>query len=232
MPALPFNFEVNKDLHLTHQSNILPLYELQIVKKFSFPTASHGSGSYNPVAQPKVNITAVGGSVAVLQMLWATPKMDLTEQHINFELDARLMFIGQTIRGVVYGELEYIDEEGNNVDPEPYFKTKYPDLDTLDYSVYFKTDIKTIYVTWDNAFVSYGLSSKYKDLNDNSGTYVQKWDVSNEPKWRDLVGQKIVDFNVYWSEIWTSNPDGNYKISTPYPQSFIITTEGKNKTSR
>ncbi len=155
--------------------------------------------------------------------------MDLTEQHINFELDARIMFIGQTIRGVVYGELEYIDEEGNNVDPEPYFKTKYPDLDTLDYSVYFKTDFKTIYVTWDNAFVSYGLSSKYKDLNDNSGTYVQKWDVSNEPKWRDLVGQKIVDFNVYWSEIWTSNPDGNYKISIPYPQSFIITTEGKNK---
>lgn len=74
-------------------------------------------------------------------------KMTLTDKHINYENDCRQMFVGQTIRAVIYGELKYYaDEDGNNINPEPYYKTKYPDIDTLDHSIYLKTDQQTIYV--------------------------------------------------------------------------------------
>ena len=85
------------------------------------------------------------------------------------------MFVGQTIRAVVYGELKYFsDEEGNNINPEPYYNTKYPDIDTLDYSIYFKTDGKTICVFWDNTFISYGLQSKQLDFTENTNDHEQK----------------------------------------------------------
>lgn len=73
--------------------------------------------------------------------------MTLTDKHITYENDCRQIFVGQVIRAVIYGELKYYaDEDGNNINPEPYYKTKYPDIDTLDHSIYFKTDNKTIYV--------------------------------------------------------------------------------------
>jgi hypothetical protein len=152
--------------------------------------------------------------------------MTLTDKHIAYENDCRQMFVGQTIRAVIYGELKYFaDEEGNNVNPEPYYKTKYPDIDTLDHSIYFKTDGKTIYVFWDNTFISYGLQSKQLDFTENTNDYEQKWDVSTNNKWVDFIGQKIVDFKIIWEEVWTSNLDGTNKVYTTYPQTFEITTE-------
>ena len=136
------------------------------------------------------------------------------------------MFVGQTIRAVIYGELKYFaDEDGNNINPEPYYKTKYPDIDTLDHSIYFKTDGKTIYVFWDNTFFSYGLQSKQLDLTEKTNEYEQKWDVSTDNKWVGFIGQKIVDFKIFWEETWTSNLDGTNKVYTTYPQTFEITTE-------
>ena len=136
------------------------------------------------------------------------------------------MFVGETIRAVIYGELKYFaDEEGNNINPEPYYKTKYPDIDTLDHSIYFKTDGKTIYVFWDNTFISYGLQSKQLDFTENTNDYEQKWDVSTNNKWVDIIGQKIVDFKIIWEETRTSNLDGTNKVYTTYPQTFEITTE-------
>ncbi len=66
--------------------------------------------------------------------------MTLTNKHINYENDCRQMFVGQTIRSVIYGELKYFaDENGNNINPLPYYKSKYADIDTLDHSVCFAT---------------------------------------------------------------------------------------------
>lgn len=152
--------------------------------------------------------------------------MTLTDKHITYENDCREMFTGQTIRSVIYGELKYYaDEDGNNINPEPYYKTKYPDIDTLDHSIYFKTDDKTIYVFWDNTFISYGLQSKELDLTTTSNDFEQKWDVSNDNKWADFIGQKIIDFKVIWKNTWTSNLDGTNKVFTTYPQTFIIKSE-------
>jgi hypothetical protein len=153
-------------------------------------------------------------------------KMTLTDKHITYENDCRQMFVGQTIRAVIYGELKYfVDEDGNNINPEPYYKSKYPDIDTLDHSIYFKTDSKTIYVFWDNTFFSYGLQSTQLDLTETTNDFEQKWDVSTDIKWLDLIGQNIIDFKIIWEEVWTSNLDGSNKVSTTYPQTFEIKTE-------
>lgn len=136
------------------------------------------------------------------------------------------MFVGQIIRGVIYGELKYFaDEDGNNINPEPYYKTKYSDIDTLDHSVYFKTDSKTICVFWDNTFVCYGLQSELLDLTEKTNAREQKWDVSKEHNWIDIIGQKIIDIKIIWEETWTSNLDGSNKVYTTYPQSFEIKAE-------
>ena len=136
------------------------------------------------------------------------------------------MFVAQAIRAVIYGELKYFaDEDGKNINPEPSYKTKYSDIDTLDHSIYLKTDDKTIYVFWDNTFISYGLLSRQLDLTEATNDYEQKWDVSSEQKWLDIIGQKIVDFKIIWEETWTSNLDGSNKVYTTYPQTFEIKTE-------
>ena len=153
-------------------------------------------------------------------------KMTLTDKHIKYENDCRQMFVGQTIRGVIYGELKYFaDEDGNNVSPEPYYKTRYPDIDTLDHSIYFKTDNKTIYVFWDNTFICYGLQAKQLDLTETTNDFEQKWDVSTDRKWLDFIGKKIVDFKITWEETWTSNLDGSNRVYATYPQTFVIKTE-------
>ena len=152
--------------------------------------------------------------------------MTLTGKHITYENDCRQMFVGQTICAVIYGELKYFaDVNGNNINPEPYYKTKYPDIDTLDHSVYFKTADKTIYVFWDNTFISYGLQSKQVDLTEKTNDYEQKWDVSTENKWFQFIGKKIIDFKIIWKETWISNLDGTNKVYTTYPQTFEIKTQ-------
>ena len=140
------------------------------------------------------------------------------------------MFIGQVIRKVIYGELKYSsDEEGENINPKPYYKTKYLDIDTLDHSIYFKTDSQTIYVYWDNTFISYGLSSRQIELTESTNDYEQKWDVSSETKWTQVLGHGITDFKINWEEIWTSNLDGSNKVASTYPQAFLFTLDNEKK---
>lgn len=140
------------------------------------------------------------------------------------------MFVGQTIRAVIYGELKSFTDKGEiNINPKPYYKTNYPDLDTLDHSIYFKTDGKTICVFWDNTFTCYGLLAKQLDLTETTNVYEQKWDVSVDRKWQPFIGQKILDFKVIWKETWSSNSDGTNKVYTAYPQTFeVITENGKS----
>jgi hypothetical protein len=152
--------------------------------------------------------------------------MTVTNKHIIYENDCRRMFVGQTIRAVMYGELKYfLDEEGNNTNPAPYYKTRYPDIDTLDCSIYFKTDNQTIYIFWDNTFICYGLQSKLLDLTETTNDYEQKWDVSPDIKWTHVIGQEIVDFKIIWEETWTSDLDDSNKVYITYPQTFEIKTK-------
>ncbi len=150
----------------------------------------------------------------------------LLDKHIIYENNCRQMFVGQTIRSVIYGELKYyVDEEGSNINPEPYYRTKYQDIDSLDHSIYFKTDYKTICVFWDNTFTCYGLQSKLLDLTETTNDYEQKWNVSSDQKWTDVIGQKVIDFKIIWGKTWTSNINDSNKVNIIYPQTFEIKTE-------
>lgn len=122
------------------------------------------------------------------------------------------MFVGQIIREIIYGELKYfLEEKGNNINPKPFYKTKYKEIDTLDYSIYFKTDDKTIHIFWDNTFASYGLLSKEIELTPTTNDYEQKWEVSSNEKWKEFIGQKIVDFKIVW-----------FGRKNKYPQTFEL----------
>jgi hypothetical protein len=152
--------------------------------------------------------------------------MTITDKHIAYENDCRQIFIGQTIHAIIYGELKYTaDEDGKNPNPEPHYKTKYPELDSLDHSIYFKTEKNTIYVFWDNTFICYGLQSKQLDFTERTNDYEQKWDVSADNKWLDFIGKKIIDFKIIWEETWTSDLDGSNKVYITYPQTFEIKVE-------
>ncbi|MFD1468586.1 hypothetical protein ACFQ48_10155 [Hymenobacter caeli] len=115
-----------------------------------------------------------------------------------------------------------MNEEGDNINPGPCYETKYPDVDTLDHSIYFKTDRETIFIYWESTFCSYGVISKLIDFTENTNTYEQKWDVSEETKWTDIVGQKIVDFKIDWKETGILDLNRNYHFVTLYPQIFQI----------
>lgn len=146
--------------------------------------------------------------------------MILTEEHVAYENDCRNMFIGQTICGVIYGEINYCNFDDVNiiVSQEPSYMTKYQDIDTLDHSIYFKTNNKTIYIFWDSTFFSYGLLSKEIDFDETTNDYEQKWDVSKDEKWIRVIGHKIVDFKIIWEKLDSDNI---------YPQAFTLETENK-----
>ncbi|MDR6763488.1 hypothetical protein J2Y38_003709 [Flavobacterium sp. 2755] len=141
--------------------------------------------------------------------------MILTDEHIVYENNCRKMFVGEIIQGIIYGEIQYVFEDNENLIPEPSYFTKYPEIDTLDHSIYFQMTNKTIYVFWDNTFFSYGLLSKEIDLEETLNDHEQKWDVSNEEKWINLIGQRIIDFKINWEEA----------SSFIYPQTFLLETE-------
>ena len=144
--------------------------------------------------------------------------MELTAEQIIYEQMCKDMFVGKTIRAVIYGEVKYdVDDDGNNITPQPSYKTKYPDIDSLDHSIYFTTEDSSIYIFWDNTFVCYGLQSKQIDLTEETNNYEQRWDVSAENKWIDFIGQKIISFNIHWN--------GRDEASKTYPQTFEINTE-------
>jgi hypothetical protein len=148
--------------------------------------------------------------------------MNLGIEHIDFEKARRGMFVGCVIRKVIYGEARLSCDEEELPRVEPTYKTKYADVDTLDYSIYFETDKWTIYVYWDNSFLPYGLSSQIIGLTEETNTYEQRWDVSKEPKWKDIIGHEIVDLKIDWQEGGRWDPaKGNY-ASDSYPQSFQL----------
>jgi hypothetical protein len=143
------------------------------------------------------------------------PKMTLSEIHKNFENDCRRIIVGQTIEGIIYGELRYSDDEHFQSPITSYYKTKFEEIHTIDNSIYFVTDGKAIHITWDNTFECWGLKAESIDFNDTTNSFQQKWDVTMEPMWRDVINNQIIDFKIYWEDFIGEN--------VILPQAFELT---------
>lgn len=130
--------------------------------------------------------------------------------HKDFESKCR-QIIGWTVQKVQYAEIDYYQEI-----PQRCYKTVYPEIDTVDFSVILSTsDDNEIEFFWDDEFYAYGVGVKINEKSVFSGN--SKWDVSQEPIWRECIGQKIVDVIIYWDETWVQSVSTGFKRDYTYP---------------
>jgi hypothetical protein len=131
--------------------------------------------------------------------------------------------IGQTITKVEYAEIPY--HKFNGQFPSPYYETHLKNVDTIDFSIYFQTktnDIIEIY--WDDLFFQYGLSIK---INQASNSEFQKWDVSENELWKELLGTKILNLDIKWEKVMQWNEIRSKEFI--YPQDYTLTFPNNKK---
>ena len=148
--------------------------------------------------------------------------MTHSEIHNNFESKCR-QIIGCTVKKVQYAEIDYYPDN-----PEPCYKSKYSEIDTVDFSVsLFTSDNGKIEAFWDDEFYSYGVGIKINEksvFNDN-----RKWDVSIDPMWQKCIGQQIIDLNIYWDETWIETHQTGIRNYYTYPLALGFVFTNKNK---
>lgn len=86
--------------------------------------------------------------------------MILTTIHKDFERRFRQV-IGWTIHKVDYTEIDYYPDSS-----QPCYKTDYPEIDSVDFSVtLYMTNDRIVEIFWDDEFYFYGIGIK---LNEKS----------------------------------------------------------------
>lgn len=149
-----------------------------------------------------------------------------TEKQIAYENRCRQLLVGQIIRKVIYGEVNYfLDDKENTGHSEPFYHTNDPEIDTVDYGVYLETDHRSVYLFWDQTFSAYGINAKEVELIKDTNIHEQKWDVSSGTIWKDTIGQRIADIQVIWQEIEVSNLNEGSNSRVKYPQTFKVKIE-------
>jgi hypothetical protein len=142
--------------------------------------------------------------------------MTLTQEHLEFEKFSRQL-IGLSIIKVEYSEIIY---EPTN--PKPYYPTQFTNLDSVDFSIFLHTDKdKLVEIYWDGKFFQYGIGIKINEPSDFSGDI--KWDVSGNDLWQKFIGAKIMDIEVTWETVTTTEEKTRKTESFIYPQEIKIT---------
>ena len=146
--------------------------------------------------------------------------MTLDKEHIDFENHFKQL-TGLTIAKVEYAEIAY-DKLNGKSNPEPFYTTHLPNLDSVDFSIFFHTDTdKIVEIYWDGKFYQYGIGIKINQTSDFSG--FQKWDVSTNDLWKNFIGTKIKDINITWETVTTTEERTRKTESFIYPQDIKIT---------
>ncbi|MDC1265445.1 hypothetical protein N8009_01485 [Flavobacteriaceae bacterium] len=140
--------------------------------------------------------------------------MKLTKDHIDFESNLKRL-VGQKLSIVEYLEINY--EEGN---PKPYYKTRFNEIDTVDFSITFQTDKEKIEFYWDGQFYQYGIGVRFNETGETATG--QKWDVSKNELWQKFIGQKINNVRVTWEEVTTYEEKSGRTEKFIYPQDLKI----------
>ena len=136
--------------------------------------------------------------------------MTHSENHIDFESKCR-QIIGCTVQKVQYAEIDYYPDS-----PQPCYKTAYPEIDSIDFSVsLFTSGNNEIEIFWDDDFYPYGVGIRIDEKSAFNGN--RKWDVSHEQMWEDCIGQRIIEVIIYWDETWINSSITGYKNYYTYP---------------
>ena len=146
--------------------------------------------------------------------------MTLDKEHIDFENHCKQL-IGLTIIKVEYAEIAYNELNGKS-NPEPYYTTLFPNLDSVDFSIFLHTNKdKLVEIYWDGKFFQYGIGIKINQPSDFSG--FQKWDVSSNDLWKRIIGIKIANISITWETVTTTEEGTRKTESFIYPQDLKIT---------
>jgi hypothetical protein len=142
--------------------------------------------------------------------------MELTREQLEFETRCKKV-IGLSITKVEYSELNY-----KPANPQPYYNTRFSNLDSIDFAIHFKTTTgESIEIYWDDKFFSFGIGIKINE-NFNVSDFA-KWDVSKDRIWRKFIGTKIIDIKIYWEIVTTKDIESNKTECISYPQYTKIT---------
>lgn len=148
--------------------------------------------------------------------------MTLSKIHNDFESKCQ-QIIGWTVQKVQYAEIDYFQDN-----PQPCYKTVYPEIDTVDFSVIISaSDENEIEFFWHDEFYSYGVGVKVNEKSVFNGN--RKWDVSQEKMWRDYIGQKIVDVMIYWDQTWIETHQTGIRNYYTYPLALGLIFSSGNK---
>jgi hypothetical protein len=140
--------------------------------------------------------------------------MTLSQEHKDFE-NFSLKLVGQKIICVEYAEFDY--EES----PTPYYPTKYKNLDSIDFSIFFHTDKNDlIEIHWDDTFFQYGIGIKVNEKSDFSN--VKKWEVTKNELWDKFIGSEIIDVKITWEAVRTTEQKSGEAEIFIYPQYIEI----------
>lgn len=143
------------------------------------------------------------------------PKIELSEIHLNFEVNCNKI-IGQTLAEVEYFEINYGPEY-----PDISYKTRYTNLDSVDFSIFFKTNDKlAIEFSWDWEFHEYGVGIRIN--GDPFFKEYRKSVVNCEPIWEKLIGQTITGIKVYWETVSEYDLENKLLGNYTYPQTIQI----------
>ena len=146
--------------------------------------------------------------------------MNLNKKHIDFENHCK-QIIGLKLSSVDYYEIKYDPEN-----PTPCYKTKYPEIDSIDFSVVLHCDKDKVEIFWDGQFYQYGIGLR---INDKSVfDEFQAWEVNDSEIWSKVIGEKIIDLNITWEMVRTTEQKTGNKDEFIYPQDItLIFSNGK-----
>ena len=142
--------------------------------------------------------------------------MTLSKKHLEFEASCR-QIIGLTICKVEYAELPV---ESTNSTPFFWYPTRFPNLHSVDFSIYLHAETGQIAdIFWGAQFYQYDLclqlsASSINQPADNS--FRRTVDVSRSDLWAKFIGTRITDIRIHWESFRMTE-------IIVYPQDFQLT---------
>lgn len=140
--------------------------------------------------------------------------MNLTQEHINFE-NSLQQLLGLTLLKVEYLEVNYEPEN-----PKPFYKTRFEEIDTIDFAIIFQTDKAKVEFYWDGQFFQFGIGVRFNQTSETATG--QKWDVSKNDMWQNLLGQQITNVKLTWEEVTSYEEKTGKSNKYIYPQDLRI----------